>query len=377
MSSSQKTVAEILSEVGLEDFVGTFISEGILTTFDLTLLSTSDMKDLGLNTGQRNRLKNAIGKPSPTAPGSPNSVVIDDGVTHKEREQYNEIFDAIDTDGSGDIDFDEFVSALKKMDLYESHMKTRLLFDQADEDRGGTLDREEFLNLMHGAKNGTKASELAKMADTGQDVLSKLQQSFSLSIEMSDIVEAPITESILSDIQLLKKTHTWVCDASKCDEKNCNFLFNLLVLDLDLIKALMGHICIGMLETLEEKLQELGITGLIKNVNVEAVILDGLRGFVTTIHRFSHTSEIRKETMTSSDLSYLHSFRKSAIVDAADDSVQEVRDKAAEFASQALGHDNGSDLHTRVAKKAAGEVASDVGGELLAIAAASAGCSIM
>ena len=184
-------IAPFLDSLGLSEFIGAFVADGVISFEDLRMLDDANMKELGLNIGQRNRLKQALR--NARDPYSP--------PTSEEREKYMHIFNAIDADRSGEIDFDEFVTALKKMEIFQSEMKARQLFDQAGEDRGGTLDRDEFLKLMHGAKQGDKASELCQLTQAGSDVLSKLHEMSGVDITIEDVLKAPVTEDSLAVVR--------------------------------------------------------------------------------------------------------------------------------------------------------------------------------
>jgi Ca2+-binding EF-hand superfamily protein len=59
-----------------------------------------------------------------------------------------EAFDRFDTDGSGELDLDEFIQAYKQLkpDITESQLVT--MFAEADLDDSGTLDFDEFNQLV-------------------------------------------------------------------------------------------------------------------------------------------------------------------------------------------------------------------------------------
>lgn len=59
-----------------------------------------------------------------------------------------ELFSAIDKDGSGDITNDEMVDGLKKFGVDLPIMQMRVLFDAFDMDGNGTIDMQEFTGLM-------------------------------------------------------------------------------------------------------------------------------------------------------------------------------------------------------------------------------------
>ncbi len=62
-------------------------------------------------------------------------------------EKFRTIFEEIDTDGSGELDFDEFVEAYKRINPDVSLMQLEQMFKEADLDGGGTLDFDEFVQM--------------------------------------------------------------------------------------------------------------------------------------------------------------------------------------------------------------------------------------
>jgi hypothetical protein len=62
-------------------------------------------------------------------------------------DKYRKIFEEIDVDGSGELDFDEFVEAYKKINPDVSVTQLEQMFKEADLDGGGTLDFEEFVEM--------------------------------------------------------------------------------------------------------------------------------------------------------------------------------------------------------------------------------------
>ncbi len=62
-------------------------------------------------------------------------------------ELYRKIFEEIDVDGSGELDFDEFVAAYKRIKPDVSLMQLEQMFKEADLDGGGTLDFDEFVQM--------------------------------------------------------------------------------------------------------------------------------------------------------------------------------------------------------------------------------------
>ncbi|KAK1740349.1 hypothetical protein QTG54_009299 [Skeletonema marinoi] len=62
-------------------------------------------------------------------------------------DKYRKIFEEIDADGSGELDFDEFVEAYKKINPDVSLPQLEQMFKEADLDGGGTLDFDEFVEM--------------------------------------------------------------------------------------------------------------------------------------------------------------------------------------------------------------------------------------
>ncbi len=75
------------------------------------------------------------------------------------------VFNELDEDGSGELDYDEFITAFKKLnpDAPIDHLQT--MFEEADIDGSGTLDFNEFKQIV-----GTPHTEiLGKLGVTNRD----------------------------------------------------------------------------------------------------------------------------------------------------------------------------------------------------------------
>ena len=73
-------------------------------------------------------------------------VIIEEMIKERKGvDKYRKIFEEIDVDGSGELDFDEFVEAYKKINPDVSLTQLEQMFKEADLDGGGTLDFEEFV----------------------------------------------------------------------------------------------------------------------------------------------------------------------------------------------------------------------------------------
>ena len=73
-----------------------------------------------------------------------------------------EVFFAVDTDGSGEMDRMEFEEALAMMKVVLSLDDMHLAFDELDSDKGGTIDIEEFMGRMRLEKKWRVAREQRK-----------------------------------------------------------------------------------------------------------------------------------------------------------------------------------------------------------------------
>jgi hypothetical protein len=66
----------------------------------------------------------------------------------RKRKELRAIFDSVDVDGGGTVDFDEFTQIFKKAGGDLTNEELRKIFDDADVDKGGTLDFHEFEVIM-------------------------------------------------------------------------------------------------------------------------------------------------------------------------------------------------------------------------------------
>ena len=67
---------------------------------------------------------------------------------HYSDEQMNEIFDAVDTDGSGMIEYSEFVVATLGEEVLLSEEKLIKTFKMFDKDGGGTISIDELKEVL-------------------------------------------------------------------------------------------------------------------------------------------------------------------------------------------------------------------------------------
>ncbi|EGB06889.1 hypothetical protein AURANDRAFT_17524, partial [Aureococcus anophagefferens] len=61
----------------------------------------------------------------------------------------------MDLDGSGTIEFDEFVAVLLTYCMYSKDDILRFCFDTYDRDHSNSIDEQEFMALLSSVNNGT------------------------------------------------------------------------------------------------------------------------------------------------------------------------------------------------------------------------------
>lgn len=75
--------------------------------------------------------------------------VMKKSLGEKTRTHFRELFDALDSDGGGEVEFEEFAAAWSLVRGSASSMReARELFAGIDVDRSGTMDFDEFTRLM-------------------------------------------------------------------------------------------------------------------------------------------------------------------------------------------------------------------------------------
>ena len=80
-------------------------------------------------------------------------ITDDDDDEEEETDPYKAAFDKFDTDGSGEVDFNEFIGVCCTYCMYSKQELLRFTFDSFDDDDGGTLDEEEFMILCKAVNN--------------------------------------------------------------------------------------------------------------------------------------------------------------------------------------------------------------------------------
>lgn len=110
--------------------------------------------------------------------------------TTEDRKQYKEVFDALDSDGSKAITIKELEDPLIALGFVNSREEVKELVAEVDEDGSGKIEFDEFLLIMRSIKKGKGESslfqffddmvkgKLSKMGDMDKD------QPFMLNISM-------------------------------------------------------------------------------------------------------------------------------------------------------------------------------------------------
>jgi calcium-dependent protein kinase len=82
------------------------------------------------------------------------------GLKDKENgETLLELLKAADTDGSGEINYTEFIAATIDANIFLREDYLRTAFDMFDVDGGGTIDAEEIISLLQGDELGNLVSK--------------------------------------------------------------------------------------------------------------------------------------------------------------------------------------------------------------------------
>lgn len=105
----------------------------------------------------------------------------------KATDELREIFDALDTDGSGSIDFEELRDGVEKIGLNMPDSKLERLIEEADVDNDDEVDFEEFKKVVEQSKkwkqlSRTFGAQLEDLLDIGQEILRPGQEAVHRNI---------------------------------------------------------------------------------------------------------------------------------------------------------------------------------------------------
>ena len=70
------------------------------------------------------------------------------------------MFDTIDTNGDGSIDYHEFMAAAANKEKMISEKNMKMLFDMIDSDGSGAINVEELKEAMHGCYSDENEEEI-------------------------------------------------------------------------------------------------------------------------------------------------------------------------------------------------------------------------
>ena len=112
-------------------------------------------------------------------------------LTDSKRAQLQELFSALDSDGGGEVDFEEFALAWKMMagDREESATIARRAFKEIDVDGNGTMDFEEFARLMLDLEDGRGAVTSAANDPTCGAMLARSARSLRTRKVVDEFIE--------------------------------------------------------------------------------------------------------------------------------------------------------------------------------------------
>jgi hypothetical protein len=117
--------------------------------------------------------------------------VVKRTLTDAKRAQLQELFSALDSDGGGEVEFEEFALAWKMMagDREESATIARRAFKEIDVDGNGTMDFEEFARLMLDLEDGRGAVTSAANDPTCGAMLARSARSLRTRKLVDEFIE--------------------------------------------------------------------------------------------------------------------------------------------------------------------------------------------
>ena len=117
--------------------------------------------------------------------------VVKRTLTDAKRAQLHELFSALDSDGGGEVEFEEFALAWKMMagDREESATIARRAFKEIDVDGNGTMDFEEFARLMLDLEDGRGAVTSAANDPTCGAMLARSARSLRTRKLVDEFIE--------------------------------------------------------------------------------------------------------------------------------------------------------------------------------------------
>jgi Ca2+-binding EF-hand superfamily protein len=119
----------------------------------MKLTSTSPVRGSASFDARRGRRGDAVVTRSRHA-GSMDAVEFFDMLDEERTPLTDELFALMDLDGSGTIEFDEFIAVLLTYCMYTKDDILRFCFDTFDKDKSNSIDENEFMALLSTVNNG-------------------------------------------------------------------------------------------------------------------------------------------------------------------------------------------------------------------------------
>jgi Ca2+-binding EF-hand superfamily protein len=138
--------------------------------------------------------------------------------TTEDRKQYKEVFDALDSDGSKAITIKELEEPLIALGFVSSREKVAELVKEVDEDGSGKIEFDEFLLIMRSIKKGKGQSSLFDFFD--DMIKGKLSRMGDMDAEMPFMLNISmyrrrrIMDAIMSDNEQKKKSGQKIMNVS-------------------------------------------------------------------------------------------------------------------------------------------------------------------
>jgi len=114
------------------------------------------------------------------------------------------VYDLLDEDGSGTIEWDEFITAMAKLDKGTRRQRASFLFDAYDLDGGQTLDTDELLSMLllslHIKKEDASKQLLEFLENVTEKILSDVDPEHGGELARSKILDYVDAHPELEDV---------------------------------------------------------------------------------------------------------------------------------------------------------------------------------
>mmetsp|Transcript_17478 Transcript_17478/g.27002 ORF Transcript_17478/g.27002 Transcript_17478/m.27002 type:complete len:671 (+) Transcript_17478:88-2100(+) len=244
------------------------------------------------------------------------------------RSRYSSIFDLVDENRDGVVDFDEFTSALQRLSIDISSSEAIQIFREADKNCSGSLDFDEFSDTMRRAASGDRRlAAIHGISKQLQHTVEELRRApKNPQVNYSYILNADITPEAIQMVETCTSgTYKLAPPVDTCRDQYCTRAYNFLVVDENIIKIMAQTYCEEFVSNLKSDLQKKGVSIDVDTmVDMQAVTMDSIRTFETIVHCYSHMNGLSSPPSESVSMQ-LHSFRKAAMLWASNESVDDIR----------------------------------------------------